>query len=60
MNSSDHKACEGCKHITNKTDEFCYMFFKKPNTLPCAQHDKYADLRRANGRKIHEGLMNGT
>lgn len=50
MNSYVCKECEGCRHITNKVDEWCYMFRDAPEQLPCGQHDKYAELRRINGK----------
>lgn len=52
MNSSNYEGCKGCRHITNKVSEFCYMFKDRPEVLPCAQHDKYAEQRRKNGRNI--------
>jgi len=54
MNSYHCEACEGCKHITNRTDEFCYMFKKAPEVLPCGQHDKYELQRRITGELIRK------
>jgi len=52
-NSFNCRSCEGCKHITNNNLEYCYMFQSAPSILPCAQHDKYAEQRKINGRKIY-------
>lgn len=55
-NSSDNEKCTGCKHITNNLMGFCYMFSDKPEVLPCGQHDKYAEQRKANGKKLYENM----
>ncbi len=44
--------CKGCKHITDNGNEFCYMFLKAPEVLPCGQHDKYKLERELTGRLI--------
>jgi len=52
MNSCSLNKCEECSHITNKKDEFCYMFRDRPEALTCGQHDKYKAQRAANGKRL--------
>lgn len=54
MNSFRLNLCEGCSHIENNAGEFCYMFRDRPETLPCGQHDKYAEVRKKNGEMIRK------
>ena len=57
VNSFDTKGCEGCRFIEPSfVEEFCYMFEKAPEKLPCAQHDKYKELREANGKRFRRVL----
>lgn len=56
---TDKAECKGCRHITHKTYEYCYMFEHKPERLPCAQHDMYSEQRKANGKRIHDSAMKG-
>jgi len=57
MNSYNTKNCEGCKHISDNNHEWCYMFKDAPISLPCGQHDKYAEQRKANGEYIYKSIM---
>lgn len=54
MNSFRLNLCEGCSHIENNAGEFCYMFRDRPETLPCGQHDKYAEVRKKNGEMLRK------
>ena len=50
MIASEDNRCNGCKHQNDRAnDDWCYMFEKRPDNLPCGQHDKFAELRRKNG-----------
>ena len=44
--SGNCENCRGCKHIHYTSSGFCYMFENRPEILPCAQHDKYAEQRK--------------
>ncbi len=52
MNIPDKTLCKGCQHKIFVKGQWCYMFLKAPNTLPCGQHDMYKEQRRINGRKL--------
>lgn len=54
VNSIDCKGCHGCKHRRNISKQWCYMFDKKPNTLPCGQHDKFKLYRKITGNLIYK------
>ena len=53
-----HKACEGCQW--QRTEEpgqpgnWCYMFEKAPDPLPCGQHDRFADVRAVTQKMIKQ------
>lgn len=40
--------CAGCQYSTWPTaaGSWCYLFYRKPETLPCAQHDRFAPQRK--------------
>lgn len=59
MNSSNNERCKGCKHVTDNNNEWCYMFKDPPISLPCAQHDKYSEQRKINGKKIADKFYRG-
>lgn len=45
--------CLGCSHSEHpEGNNYCYMFQKAPEILPCMQHDKFAELRKCTGRLI--------
>lgn len=44
--------CDGCSNATDLDGGYCRMFECQPSVLPCAQHDKYAEQRKLNGRLI--------
>lgn len=44
--------CDGCRHNIPSSTDFCYMFEKEPEELPCGQHDKYYQMRKAFGRLL--------
>ena len=52
MNSTLYPECDNCKHQHRNEGVFCYMFDKKPRDLPCGQHDKFRELRKATGKAI--------
>ena len=50
-NATFAEGCSGCQHRDNADgDAWCYMFLKSPDKLPCAQHDKFAELRKRAGK----------
>lgn len=49
MNSFNLGMCEGCTHMKNDNEDFCYMFKQKPENLPCWQHDKFNEIRKRSG-----------
>jgi hypothetical protein len=53
------KKCDGCQHIRNADDfvGFCYMFDEEPETLPCGQHDKYKEVRKATAKRIRKNPL---
>lgn len=59
INVTKQIKCNGCRHQLSDQGGFCYMFEREPDILPCAQHDKYADLRRANGRAFLAAMSDG-
>jgi hypothetical protein len=46
--------CEGCSHAKHQEEGFCYMFEQQPEELPCGQHDKFKEVRRATGELIRK------
>ncbi len=48
--ATDCELCAGCQHTNGDGDSWCYMFREAPETLPCSQHDKFADLRKRVGK----------
>ena len=51
------KPCDGCRHILSDGDGWCYMFKDEPETLPCGQHNMYAEQRKITGQKIYEKML---
>lgn len=50
-----NEKCLGCKHSKEKDEgNYCYMFEKAPDILPCGQHDKFAEARKMTGQLITE------
>jgi len=48
-----NKECLDCSHSKHADEvNYCYMFEKAPETLPCGQHDKFAEVRKMTGRLI--------
>jgi hypothetical protein len=39
--------CKGCTHLKylSHPEDYCYMFEKKPEIVPCKQHDKFKEER---------------
>lgn len=54
MSSLLNKSCNGCEHKEDIKSQWCYMFEKQPDILPCCQHDKYKEQCQIMGRKIRE------
>lgn len=49
------KPCVGCRHIDDaENGDWCYLFKVPPTTLPCGQHDKFANERKALGKLIQK------
>ena len=47
--------CGTCSHLQHiEKGNFCEMFKLAPETLPCAQHDMYSELRKETARAILE------
>lgn len=45
--------CHGCSHQDRApSTDFCYMLKEEPKQLPCGQHDKYKDMRKAFGKLL--------
>jgi hypothetical protein len=45
--------CKGCGHLAcTERGNYCYMFEKAPENLPCGQHDKYKAQRERNGKLL--------
>lgn len=58
MKATEQPKCNGCTHRDNAEPEnFCYMFQRAPDRLPCGQHDMYADKRRETARRFHRNPM---
>ena len=55
-NSINEMKCNGCQH-QEQNENWCYMFKNAPAVLPCAQHDKYAEVRKAIGRLIRKNPL---
>ena len=51
------KECAGCEHAGMTKTGYCYMFDKKPETVPCAQHTKYKAQRQQTARAIRKNPM---
>lgn len=51
-----NKECLDCTHSKQREDNgnYCYMFEKSPEHLPCGQHDKFAEARRLTGNLIRK------
>lgn len=51
--------CTGCRFIQYEKDEgnYCYMFEKAPDKLPCGQHDKFKELVKANGEILRRNPL---
>jgi len=48
-----NELCLDCKHSKHpEENNYCYMFEKAPEKLPCGQHDMYKKLRDENGKII--------
>lgn len=47
-----NEKCRGCRHDIPTDHNFCYMFEKQPEQLPCGQHDKYDQMRKAFGKLL--------
>ena len=52
MNTDDHQTpeefCADCSHRpVGAPGDWCYMFQRAPDRLPCTQHDKFAPERAA-------------
>lgn len=51
MNSAKEcSKCDGCRYKNIKADGWCHMFYDKPLTLPCSQHDKFEVTRTTIGK----------
>ena len=44
--------CSGCQHIQSDNKTGCYMFEKKPDVLPCGQHDMFKEEREMTAKMI--------
>lgn len=53
-NAAGCSSCNGCKYQNLEPAGWCYMFRDKPETLPCSQHDKFADQRKAMGTLVRK------
>ena len=52
---NDNIKCEGCQYKQEHSNyQWCYMFKNEPDTIPCGQHDMYAEQRKENGRRMVE------
>jgi hypothetical protein len=55
--AQDDKRCNNCKHQAWAEDNnWCYMFSSRPDSLPCGQHDRFAEMRRKNGAEFLKEL----
>jgi hypothetical protein len=44
---------DGCRHQgKGEGSDYCYMFRKAPDKLPCGQHDKFAVERKVIGSLV--------
>lgn len=48
------EACNGCQYQRMESAGWCYMFRDQPADLPCGQHDKFAQERKAMGSLVRK------